>query len=179
MRCSSCEPLLDSYLEGTLAGRKARLVDSHLRSCEACSGLLNELRIVDALLATAHPPAVAPDFTAAVISAAGTARPPAPRRQPIWVAFLFYLAAAWAVIALTALRYHDLLGFAQSAFGSAARELPAFGAALRAVAPATPLAAAVVTAILSIDILLLAATFYGYRRLRPRLAPYLARGPRP
>jgi len=177
MRCSSCEQLLDAYLEGTLPLRKARLVNAHLRACQECSALLKELRIVDALLATAHPPNVAPDFTAAVVSATGAAQPTtAPRRVPIWIAFTLYLAAAWTLAALLAFRSRELLAFAGTLLQAQGRDLVAFDAAVRAVAPATPLAAAAMTAVLLIDLLLLCAIFYGYRRLRLRIAPTLARG---
>jgi len=174
MRCSSCEPLLDAYLEGTLPLRKIRLVNAHLRACQECSALLKELRIVDALLATAHPPNVAPDFTAAVVCATSAAQPAAPRRVPIWIAFVLYLGAAWTVAALLAFRSHELFGFAGTLLQEGRRGLIAFEAGVRAVAPATPLAAAAVTAILLIDLLLLCAIFYGYRRLR--VAPHVTRG---
>jgi hypothetical protein len=91
---------------------------------------------------------------------------------------LAYLTAAWALVAGAALRGHQatalLAGFAaQSRGGFAAIE-----AALRALAPETGIAAAAVTGVLLVDLFLLAATFYGYRRLRPMLAVYLARGSR-
>jgi anti-sigma factor RsiW len=177
MRCSSCEPLLDAYLEGMLPARKARLVNAHLRACKECSALLEELRIVDALLATAHPPAMAPGFTAAVVSATSAAQPAAPRRIPIWIAFILYLGAAWALVAV-AVRSHELARLAGALLDGSHRDLAAFDAAVRAVAPATPLAAAAVTGVLLIDLLLFCAIFYGYRRLRLRIAPYLAREPR-
>ena len=54
----------------------------------------------------------------------------------------------------------------------------AIAAGLRAVAPATGIAAAAVTGVLLADLLLLAVIVYGYRRLRPVLSVYLARGSR-
>jgi len=178
VRCSWCEPLLDAYLEGTLRSREGREVGAHLRGCSGCARLLDELRVVDALLTTARAPRVAGDITAAVVSATSATRPHAPRRLRLGVALLLYLLAAWALAAAALLRLHDLANVGSASLLFAERDLAALGAATRALAPATPLAAAAVTAILLIDVLLLVATFYAYRRLRPLLAFYLGRGPR-
>lgn len=178
MRCSSYEPMLDDYLEGTLRPRQTREIALHLRGCAQCSRLLDELRVVDALLTTARAPGASSDITAAVVSATATARPPAPRRLSLGVALLLYLLAAWALAAAAFLRLHDLAHFGSALLGFVQRDVAAIGAATRALAPATPLAAAAVTAVLLIDVVLLAVTFYAYRRLRPLLAFYLGRGPR-
>lgn len=178
MRCSSCEPLLDAYLEGTLRRRQARAIGAHLRSCPSCAALLGELRVVDALLTTARPHNVAPDFTASVVSATKETHPRLPRRMPVVVALLLYVVVAWALIALAVLRGHEFVGMVIAFAAGAQRDLAAVGAATRALSPATPLAAATMTGVLLIDLLLLYAIFYGYRRLRPAIALYLARGPR-
>jgi hypothetical protein len=179
VRCSSCEPLLAGYLEGTLRRRQALRVAHHLRGCRACEGFLRELRVVDALLTTARPPgSVAANFTANVLSATDAKSSRSPRRVPILVPLFLYLVAAWALAAFAALRSNQLLAlgaaFVEHQQGNAA----ALGAAIRALAPATPVAAAAVTVVLLVDLLLLAALFYGYRRVRPLLAIYLERGPR-
>lgn len=178
MRCSWCEPLLDDFLEGTLRPREGRGVATHLRGCSECTRLFDELRVVDALLTTARPPGVAGDITAAVVSATAGAHPHAPRRHRLGVALLLYLLAAWGLAATALLRLHDLAHFGSASLFFAERDLAALGAATHALAPATPVAAAAVTAVLMIDVLLLAATFYAYRRLAPLLTFYLGRGPR-
>jgi hypothetical protein len=178
VRCSWCEPLLDGYLEGTLRSREGRAVAAHLRGCSVCARLLDELRVVDALLTTARAPGAAGDITTAVVTATAQTRPHAPRRLRLGVALLLYLFAAWALGAAALLRLHDLANIGSASVVFAQRDAAAVGAAAHALAPATPLAAAAVTAVLLIDILLLAATFYAYRRLRPLLAFYLGRGPR-
>lgn len=178
MRCSWCEPLLDDFLEGTLRAREGSEVAAHLRGCSGCARLLDELRVVDALLTTARPPGVAGDITAAVVSATAGTRPHAPRRHGLGVALLLYLVAAWGLAAAAFLRLHDLAQIGSSSLFFAERDLAALGAATHALAPATPLAAAAVTAVLMIDVLLVAAMFFAYRRLRPLLALYLGRGPR-
>jgi anti-sigma factor RsiW len=178
MRCSSCEPLLDAYLEASLRRFEAHAVAAHLRVCHGCAALMAELRIVDALLTTARPPRVAADFTAAVVSATHATPRHAPRRMPLGPALLLYLGMAWALAIVAALRSHDLAAFSGAFLAFGRRDLIALGAAVHALAPATPVAAAAVTGVLLLDLLLLGALFYGYHRVRPLLALYLSRGPR-
>jgi hypothetical protein len=180
VRCSSCEPLLAGYLEATLRRRQALRVAEHLRGCQACEEFLRELRVVDALLTTARPPgSVAANFTADVLSAAhATATARSPRRVPLLLPLVLYLVAAWAFAAFAGLRSNELLATGAAFFQDQQRNAAALGAALRALAPATPVAAAAVTVVLLVDILLLVALLYGYRRVRPMLALYLERGPR-
>jgi predicted anti-sigma-YlaC factor YlaD len=179
MRCSSCEPLLDAHLEGTLSAVRVRAVAHHLRRCRVCEGLFDELRVVDALLATAHAPgSVGSDFTQAVVSATQAARPQRVKRIPVWLPLLAYLALAWAAVGFAVTQSPKLSGPFSVLGTSGERGWAAISAALRAVAPATAIAAATVTVVLLLDLLLFFAILYGYRRLRPRLAVYLARGSR-
>lgn len=179
MRCSSCELLLDAYLETTLRPLQARRVAEHLRGCRACGALLDELRVIDALLATASAPAVFDaNFTAEVLTAAQSAQPAVARRRvPYWLSLLAYLAVAWSAAFALAGRWGSLNGAFLSLWQSQAHGVAAVGAVVRALAPATPLAAAAVTGVLIVDLVLICAMFYGYRHLRPRLALYLERGP--
>jgi anti-sigma factor RsiW len=176
VRCSSCEPLLDAYLEATLRRRRALEVAAHLRECGDCETLLDELRVIDGLLTTARPPgSVSGDFTAGVLSATNATRTRTPRRLPFFLPLFLYLAAAWTAAAFVALRSENLLGSIEAFAGAQARDLAALGAVIRTFAPATPVAAAVVTVVLLLDVFLLCAVFYGYRRVRPLLALYFRR----
>jgi anti-sigma factor RsiW len=178
MRCSSCEPLLDAYLEASLSPRQGGAVARHLRTCGRCAALLRELRVIDALLETARAPgSVGPDFTASVVTAARVAPPRARRRVPLGLALLAYLAIAWTLV-LVGLRSNALAGLAGTLVVSERHGIAALGAAARALAPATPLAAALMTGVLMLDLLLLCAIAYGYRRVRPLMALYLTRGSR-
>ncbi len=180
MRCSSCEPLLAAYLEASLRPRPARDVTAHLHDCPHCDGLLAELRVIDALLTTARPPGnVGADFTATVVSATPASPPRSPRGVPLWLPVLLYLAIAWALAGVAVMRFGSLAAPLSALGGWEHRAAAAIGAVTRALAPATPAAAAAVTAVLLVDLLLLGAMLYAYRRVRPRLAVYLARGPRP
>ncbi|HEY2476855.1 MAG TPA: zf-HC2 domain-containing protein [Candidatus Cybelea sp.] len=179
MRCSSCEPLLDAFLEGTLDRRQAHAVAHHLRRCAHCESFLHELRVVDALLTTASTPGhVGSEFTKSVVSQTRHAAPHPVKRVPLWVLLLGYLAIAWALLGLGELRGYSFGTLLNNLAGAAARSFIAVDAAVRAVSPATSLLAAAVTGVLVLDIFLFVAIFYGYRRLRPLLADYLARSPR-
>jgi anti-sigma factor RsiW len=178
MRCSSCEPLLDAYLEASLPPRQGGAVARHLRACGRCAALLRELRVIDALLETARPPgSVGADFTASVVTAARVAPPRARRRIPFGLVLFAYLAIAWTLL-LVALRSNALAQVAETLVLSERHGIAALGAAVRALAPATPLAAALMTGVLLLDLLLLCAVAYGYRRVRPLMALYLTRGSR-
>jgi predicted anti-sigma-YlaC factor YlaD len=172
--------MLDGHLEATLSPRQMRDVALHLRSCPACRALFDELRVIDALLTTTQPRGrIGSDFTAAVICAAAAA-PPHPRtRVALWVPLLAYLCVAWTLLAVAARDGHGVAGLFQRFAASGGRGLAAIDAGLRAVAPETAVAAAAVTGVLLVDLLLLAGIFYGYRRLRPILRIHLARGSRP
>jgi predicted anti-sigma-YlaC factor YlaD len=179
MRCSSCEPLLAAYLEASLTRKRGAEVARHLRGCSSCAGLLHELRVIDALLETARPPgSVAPDFTASVVTAAGVTPPPrSGRRVPLGPALLAYLALAWTVL-FAGLRSNAFAGLAAALANSERHGLAALAVGMRALAPATPLAAALMTGVLLLDVLLLCAIAYVYRRMRPLMALYLTRGSR-
>ncbi len=178
MRCSSCEPLLDAYLEASLPPRHAGAVARHLRACGRCAALLGELRVIDALLETARSPgSVGADFTASVVTAARVAPPCERRRIPFGLVLLAYLAIAWTLL-LAGLRSNAFAGLAAAFVLSERHGVAAVAAAVRALAPATPLAAALMTGVLLLDLLLLCAILYGYRRVRPLMALYLTRGSR-
>ena len=95
MRCSSCKPLLDRYIEATLTRRQMIDVGTHLRACAACRAVLAELRVVDGLLAA--PPAVElpENFTFAVMAQARSLHAPRDRHLPFWIFLALYSCAAW------------------------------------------------------------------------------------
>ena len=76
MRCSSCEPLFDRFLEGTLTPREQSEVAAHVRSCTGCALLLEELKVVDALLFTTQAAELPINFTFAVMAETRTMPPP-------------------------------------------------------------------------------------------------------
>jgi hypothetical protein len=151
----------------------------HLSRCRDCEGLLDELRVVDALLTTARAPGrVGSDFTKSVVSVTRTSAPRAVKRVSLSAALLAYLAVAWACLALLATRTHDFSRIFEGIALAGSRSIAAIEAAMRAVSSGAMVVAAAVTGVLLLDLVLLVALVLGYRRLRPVLAFYLAKGPR-
>jgi anti-sigma factor RsiW len=179
VRCSSCEPLLDRYVEGTLPPRTMASVGAHLRLCPHCAELLTELRVVDALLATTKPLEIAPNFTFAVMAEARS-MPIAPGRTPAaWALLAFYLVAAWlggsGAYAFFGNRLPSLAGVVAWAGSGFSQFAAATGGVSHAIAPATPFVATFVIGALLVDALLVAAIFLFHRTVRPHLAARLAR----
>jgi anti-sigma factor RsiW len=99
MRCSSFKPLLDEYVDGMLSSRKTALVAAHLAGCAECPALLEELRVVDALLVTPRILEPAPNFTFKVMAEVRSLpRPEVHRGAHAFGVTAAYLAFAWAFI---------------------------------------------------------------------------------
>jgi hypothetical protein len=95
MRCFSCEPLLERYLNGGLRPSQQAGVAQHVAGCAHCSQLLDALKVLDAMLITTHAPALPHDFTHAVMTNV-RARPVKPaRRVSVAFSLAIYLAVAW------------------------------------------------------------------------------------
>jgi anti-sigma factor RsiW len=174
VRCSSCEPLLDRYVEGTLPPRRMALVKAHVQSCARCESLVTELRVVDALLSTTKPVELAPNFTFAVMAEA-RATPIHPKRSlPVWGALALYVVAAWiAVSGIYAALGGRLpyVGAMRDAFATAGTQtVAAIAGTAQGFEPATPFVVGVVFGVLLVDALLVIGTIYFYRAARSRLA---------
>lgn len=179
MRCCSCEPLLDRYVEGTLTPREMARVSKHLRTCARCDALLTELRVVDALLATTAPVELAPNFTFAVMAETRTTPIRAVRKLSIWAVLTFYVVGAWIALSGIYAVFGDRLahlgtvGRATAAAG--AQSVAVFSAIAQSVSPATPLVLGGVVGVLLIDTLLIIAAVTIYRATRARLAAHVNR----
>ena len=174
MRCSSCEPLLDAFVETTLEPRRTSAVAAHLRDCAACEALHRRLRVVDALLMTVHSTPLGCDFTADVMAAIRTLPTPEAPRKAILPLAAFYLVAAWIVAAAAVVLVRPGAGSSVSGVARAAAGLiEAVQQGVHALWPIAPVALSVVVSVLAIDALLLAAVVLFYRRVRPRLTAYL------
>jgi anti-sigma factor RsiW len=173
VRCSSCESLIDRYVEGTLAPRQMLAVSSHLRRCTKCSELLSELRVVDALISTTQPVTLAPNFTFAVMAEVRGIPQTQPRRiVPLAWAVLYtivaWIAAGGAYVAFGP-RAPWLVQSA-SAIGHTAREAVATtGGIVHGVAGLSLLVPSV-AAVLVFDALLVVGAIFFYRAVRPLLA---------
>jgi anti-sigma factor RsiW len=100
MRCSASEARFEALLDGRLSAPQRRLLDAHLDRCARCRGILEELRVIDALLLTPRRLEPAPNFTFKTMAEIRSMPPPKPMRPrfPLWMLFAFYLAASWTGI---------------------------------------------------------------------------------
>ena len=99
MRCSKSEILFDGLLDGTLTPLECRDVERHVESCKRCSSVLEELRVIDALLLSPRTLEPAPNFTFKTMAEIRGMPPPkrAPR-LPAWLGLGMYLALSWLAI---------------------------------------------------------------------------------
>jgi len=170
VRCSSCEPLLDRYVEGTLTPREMLAVSAHLRTCPHCESLLTELRVIDALLATTKPAELAPNFTFAVMAELKSTPMRKHRRLSVWAVLAFYVTGAWiassGIFAALGGRAGYLGGLAHAFSQAGSQSFGALSAIATAFSPATPLLLAGAVGILLLDALLVAGAVMLYRSLR-------------
>jgi hypothetical protein len=95
MRCTSSRLLFEGLLEGALpAGAHSGLV-THLERCADCSGLFEELRVVDALLLRAPAPEPPDDFTQRTMEQLGRTPPPRANLMPVVEILTAYVIASW------------------------------------------------------------------------------------
>jgi anti-sigma factor RsiW len=179
VRCSSCEPLLDRYVEGTLTPREMARVTAHLRTCPHCESLLTELRVVDALLATTAVVELAPNFTFAVMAEARTTPMRVHRPLSLWAVLTFYVIAAWIVLSAIYIGLGGhvpyLAAAGQTLAHAASQNLAVVSAAARGLSPATPVVLGGAIGILVLDALLLAGALFLYRAARVRVAARASR----
>jgi anti-sigma factor RsiW len=179
VRCSSCEILLDRYVEATLPARQMAAVSAHLKTCEACAELVNELRVIDALMATTKSVDLPANFTFAVMAEVRTTPVAVERRLSMWSLLVFYLVAAWIALSGGFALLGPRAGFVQHAFAAMwSGALDVFAAVTgiaHGVGPAAPVVVGIVCFVLFVDVLLAGALIFFHRSVRPRLAAVLAR----
>jgi len=180
MRCSSFEPLLDDFVDGTLSPVVRARVFRHVEDCEHCQGLLEELRVVDALLLVPRQLEPAPNFTFAMMAEARDLPHPHHRRTPaLWVV-LTYLAFAWVAIGtwfvLDRGAVRAMLSFFETLGVQYGQGVTALAhSATRLFGGATPDVGMAAGAILAIDIFLALAFAAAWVVIRPRLLARAAR----
>jgi anti-sigma factor RsiW len=175
VRCSSCEALLDQYIDASLEAARAAAVATHLHGCAACEELHRRLRVVDGLLATVRGAELAPDFTFELMDRLRAMPLPAAPKRTLLPLAVFYLVSAWILAgAALALAWPGTPFALRSLAQAASGPLAALQHATHAILPLEPIALSLVMSVLSIDVLLLAAVVVFYRSVRPRLAAYLA-----
>ena len=98
MRCNRSEVLFDGLLDGTLTPLECREVERHLDSCARCSSVLEELRVIDALLLSPRVLEPAPNFTFKMMAEIRAVPAPTPQRVHTWLWLGMYLLLSWAAI---------------------------------------------------------------------------------
>ncbi|MBD5653553.1 MAG: zf-HC2 domain-containing protein [Candidatus Eremiobacteraeota bacterium] len=134
MRCSYFERLLDAYVDGELSPVQRARVANHVAGCPHCDSLLQELRVIDALLLTPRQVEPAPNFTFKLMAEVRCLPQPHAHRNISWAMLATYIVFGWVAIGA-------FLAFggasARAAFGSIALFFARTGASFGAVAVAT------------------------------------------
>jgi len=180
MRCSSFEPLLDEFVDGTLPLHVHARVAAHAEECASCGALLAELRVIDALLLTPRRLEPAPNFNFAVMAEVRSLPQPHASRFHALPVLGIYLAFAWSVIGfffiLGKSAAHSALGFAGAALSGAASSFTSVAAATSHLLAGQSLEiSTAMAAILGFDLVAVAIAIAGINVLRPRLAARAAR----
>jgi anti-sigma factor RsiW len=98
VHCSWSEERFERFLDGLLTpGENARL-RRHVDACASCYGLLEELRVVDALLLAPRAVELPADFTGATLDRMRAMSAPSAPRLPIAASLVSYMVGAWSLI---------------------------------------------------------------------------------
>jgi anti-sigma factor RsiW len=175
--CSSSEDLFEAYLDGTLLpAQRARLL-AHLAGCGPCKGMLEELRVVDALISSPRHVELPANFTFATMAEVRSLPRPHATSAPVYAYLVSYLVAAWLLIgagfvfAASAMR-----AFGETALDVSASFARVFGivghAGARIAGDFGPLGTLLGAAVL-LDFAVVLALVVGFTVVRPRLAERL------
>ena len=177
MTCSSSEALFEAYLDDTLTpAQRARLL-THLKGCGSCKGILDELRVVDALLAAPRTVELPQNFTFATMAEIRSLPRPYCSPVPLVAYLVSYLVAAWLLVgAGFLLASTTMRAIGETALDVSAQLARTFGTVGHAGARAlgdfgslgTFLGAAIV-----LDVAVAIALVVGFAVVRPRLVERL------
>jgi anti-sigma factor RsiW len=172
--CSSSESLFEAYLDDTLLpAQRARLL-AHLSACGRCKGVLDELRVVDALLASPREIELPQNFTFATMAEVRSLPRPHVSRAPLLAYLVSYLVAAWLLIgAGFLLASTTMRAFGETALDVSAQIARTFGvvghAGARVVGDFGSLGTLLGAAIV-LDVVVALALIVAFTVVRPRLA---------
>ena len=177
MSCSSSEELFEAYLDGTLLpAQRARLL-AHLAGCGPCKGVLEELRVVDALISSPRHVELPANFTFATMAEVRALPRPHATSAPVYAYLVSYLVAAWLLIGagflFAATAMHALGETALDASASLARVFGIVGHAGARVAGDFGALGTVLGAAIVLDVAVVLALVVGFTVVRPRLAEHL------
>jgi len=178
MNCSSSEEHFEALIDGTLSASLRPELLAHVDRCTACGSVLEELRVIDALLLAPREATLAPNFTFRIMAEVAAQPIPRPRRAPVAAFLVSYLVAAWMLVGIAELvagpRTHAVLASLQANVGSLIVVFSGVAqAAGRGVSHGLGSLTALVGGVLALDVALAAAVAVGYFVVRPRLAARL------
>jgi predicted anti-sigma-YlaC factor YlaD len=175
MSCSSTEALFERFLDDELPAGARTAVIAHVDRCAGCRSVLEELRVVDALLIRPRQVELAPNFTFATMAEARALPPPTSSRPPIRAYLVAYVVGAW-LLAAVAMAFAPLtmralaettLDIARSITGA----LGALGAAIaRLLGRGGSALTAALAGLLVLDAALVTGCGLVFKYVRPRLA---------
>lgn len=180
MRCDRCELQFEPLLEGTLAPRERAELEAHVASCAPCRSILEELRVVDALLLTPRVLEPPPNFTFKTMAEI-RAMPVPKRARAVWPwLFSLYMIVSWSAIgAWFAFGRPDARAALAFSLGFLGHLIGALDGIARVAATGFGLGyagvAGLVSLFLFLDFALLCAIIFVRSVVRPRLAAHLAR----
>ena len=99
MNCAQSEERFERFLDDDLNPRDRSALLAHVDACANCRGLLEELRVVDALLLEPRTVTLAPNFTFATMAEVRALPAPAVTHAPVAAYAVCYLVATWSLIA--------------------------------------------------------------------------------
>jgi len=131
--CNSSEALFEAYLDNTLTpAQRARLL-GHLAGCGGCKGILDELRVVDALLVSPRQVELPPNFTFATMAEVRSLTRPHVSHAPVFAYLVSFLVAAWLLIGAGFLLASPAMrAFGETALGLSGETLRSVGALAQA-----------------------------------------------
>lgn len=173
MSCSSAEELFERFLDGEVTSAERSRILGHLDTCANCRTLLEELRVVDALLLEPRRVELAPNFTFATMSETCALGAPLTHAAPIRAYVVSYLAAAWliaaALLVLAPQTMHALAGTVVDVARSVADAVGGLGAMIsRTLGRSGSTIAAMLGALFALDVVLVVCFGAALKFARPR-----------
>ncbi|HEY0798804.1 MAG TPA: zf-HC2 domain-containing protein [Candidatus Baltobacteraceae bacterium] len=179
MRCSFFELQLDEFVDGTLPSARMTVVAAHVENCAHCSGLLEELRVIDALLVTPSIAEPLPNMTFRIMAEVRSLPVHRARHTTALSVMASYLVFAWAAL-FAWFWWGGPTSRASVAFlrETALQYTDGAGSLMRATAHLfghqTSGVTAAMLGLLSLDLVAACSVVVGYFFVLPRLAARLA-----
>ncbi len=127
MTCSWCEERFARFIDGACTPAEGSRLLAHVDTCPACRGLLEELRVVDALLIEPRDIALPADFTRSTMADVRALPLPQTQRPRVIAWLVSFIAAAWLLIgALSVLAPNNFRAIGETAVDYAHTVLMAF-----------------------------------------------------